>query len=60
MARNSATVTASAVALAPNAANRNSPPKSSKMIPIEYQIQPSPKRVDQTIQMRSHRGARQR
>src|SRR4029077_4222687 len=54
------TVAASAVALAANAPNRRSPPKSSSVMPIEYQIQPSPRRVDQIIQMRSHRGARQR
>src|ERR1700682_4720152 len=60
MARNSTTVAASAVALAANAINRKSPPNSNKVMPIEYQIQPSPRRVDQSIQMRSHRGARQR
>src|SRR5260221_10112736 len=60
MARNNTTVTSSAVALAANAINRESPPNSNKEIPIEYQIQPSPRRVDQIIQMRSHRGARQR
>src|ERR1039458_10436287 len=58
--RNSATVAASAVALATIAANRISPPNSSRMILIEYQIQPSPRRVDQIIQIRSQRGARQR
>ena len=60
MTRNSATVAASAVALAAKAANRRSPPNNNKMMPIEYQIQPSPRRVDQIIQTRSHRGARQR
>src|SRR5579863_6409624 len=60
MNRNSATVAASADAAAPKAANRKSPPNSSKVMPIEYQIQPSPRRLDQIIQTRSHRGARQR
>ena len=45
---------------AANAANRMSPPNKSKVMPIEYQIQPSPRRLDQIIQTRSHRGARQR
>src|ERR1700738_1196223 len=60
IARNSTTVAASAVTLAAKAANRKSPPNNSNVIPIEYQIQPSPRRVDQIIQIRSHRGARQR
>src|SRR5713101_8243636 len=60
MARNSTRVAASAVALAAKAINRKSPPNSNKVIPTEYQIQPSPRRVDQSIQTRSHRGARQR
>src|SRR5450432_1334164 len=60
IARNNPTVTASAVTAAPKAANRYSPPNSGRVIPIEYQIQPSPRRDDKTIQTRSQRGARQR
>src|SRR6266566_5571808 len=60
MARNNTKVAASAEALAAKAINRKSPPNSNKVIPTVYQIQPSPRRVDQSIQMRSHRGARQR
>src|ERR1700722_3665503 len=59
MNRNSATVAASAEALAAKAANRKSPPNSSKVMPMEYQTHPSPKRLDQIIQIRSHLGARQ-
>ena len=58
--RNRTIVAATAVALAPKAMNRKSPPNSSTLIPTVYQIQPSPRRVDQIIQIRSHRGARQR
>src|SRR6202030_1099434 len=57
MARNSTTVAASAEALAAKAINRKSPPNNNKVIPTEYQIQPSPRPVDHSIQMRSHRGA---
>src|SRR5580704_14921656 len=60
MARNNTRVAASAVELAAKAINRMSPPNNSKVIPTEYQIQPSPKRVDQIIHTRSQRGARQR
>src|SRR5258708_7475505 len=59
-ARNRKRVAASAVALAAKATYLKSPPNSSRVIPTEYQIQPSPRRVDHTIQTRSHRGARQR
>src|SRR5579863_7817926 len=58
--RNRKTVAASADALAANAMKRISPPKRSRAIPTEYQIQPSPSRVEAIIQKRSHRGARQR
>src|SRR5215469_3703436 len=58
--RNRKTVAASADALAANARKRISPPKRSKRIPMEYQIQPSPSRVEATIQKRIHRGGRQR
>src|SRR6267154_102450 len=57
--RNNTTVAASAVALAAKAINRRSPPKRSNAMPTEYQIQPSPSRVEESIQTRSHRGARQ-
>src|SRR6266853_254174 len=60
MARNNTRVAASAVALAAKAINRKSPPNNNNVMPTEYQIQPSPRRVDQSIQTRSHRGARQR
>src|SRR5579863_10082332 len=60
MKRNRTTVAASAEALAAKATKRMSPPKSSKAIPTEYQIQPSPRRVEAIIQKRSHRGGRQR
>src|SRR5215469_14799375 len=52
--RNKKIVAASADTLAAKARKRISPPKSSKRIPIEYQIQPSPRRVDATIQKRIH------
>src|ERR1700693_1032949 len=57
---NSTTVAASADALAAKAINRISPPNRSKAMPTEYQIQPSPRRVEAIIQKRSHRGGRQR
>src|SRR5260370_41242376 len=60
MARNNTRVAASAVALAAKAINRKSPPNNNNVMPTEYQIQPSPRRGDQSIQTRSHRGARQR
>src|SRR5580700_4428066 len=47
-------VAASAEALAAKAINRLSPPKRSRAIPTEYQIQPSPRRVEAIIQKRSH------
>src|SRR4030088_1741858 len=59
MARNSTTVASSAEALAAEAHNPRSPQNNSKVLPPVYRIRPSPKRVDQTIQTRSHRGARQ-
>src|SRR5579864_9141182 len=58
--RKSTIVAVTATALAPNALNRGSPPNSSTLMPMVYQIQPSPRRVDQIIQVRSQRGARQR
>src|SRR6266571_426898 len=60
MARNNTRVAASAVALAAKAINRKSPPNNNKVMPTEYQIQPSPRRLAQIIQTRNHRGARQR
>ena len=58
--RKSTMVAVTAVALAEKAMNREFPPNSKTLIPIVYQIQPSPRRVDQTIHTLSHRGARQR
>src|ERR1700720_1466215 len=45
---------------APTAARRCGPPQASSMIPTPYHSQPSPRRVERIIQMRNHRGARQR
>src|SRR5258708_9332831 len=53
-------VVVTAVQLAAKAMNREFPPNSNTLMPIVYQIQPSPRRVDQIIQVRSQRGARQR
>src|SRR5258706_13835016 len=44
--RNITMVAVTAVALAAKAMNREFPPNSKTLIPIVYQIQPSPRRVD--------------
>src|ERR1700730_9591848 len=54
------TPTSAAKPAAPTAASRCGPPQASSMIPTPYHSQPSPRRVDRIIQMRNHRGARQR
>src|SRR5579872_1293902 len=58
--RNSTIVAVTAMALAAKAMYRELPPNNNTLMPTVYQIQPSPRRVDQTIQIRNHRGARQR
>ena len=51
MKRNRTTVAASAVAAGGESDEPHSPPNSSRAIPTEYQIQPSPNRVDAIIQI---------